>query len=47
MSNQQVLVIMADDQDLHLDSLSVMPNVKDLIIDKGVMYTKHFCTVAW
>jgi N-acetylglucosamine-6-sulfatase len=30
-----------------LDSLSVQPNVKSLIGDKGVTYEKHFCTVAW
>lgn len=30
-----------------LDSLSVQPSVKTLIADKGVLYQKHYCTVAW
>ena len=42
-----VIVIMADDQDMLLDSMSVMPNVKSQIGDKGVTYKKHYCTVAW
>lgn len=42
-----VIVIMSDDQDMLLDSLSVMPNVKSQIGNKGVTYKKHYCTVAW
>ena len=42
-----VIVIMADDQDLRLDSMSVMPNVRDKIAANGVFYEKHYCTVAW
>ena len=42
-----VIVIMADDQDLLLDSMSVMPHVKSQIADQGVTYNKHYCTVAW
>lgn len=38
---------MADDQDIHLNSMDVMPKAKSLIGDKGVTYSKHFCTVAW
>jgi arylsulfatase A-like enzyme len=37
---------MTDDQDLHLDSMSVMPQVKNLIGKEGVTYNKHYCTVA-
>lgn len=42
-----VLVIMTDDQDMLLDSLSVQPNVVNQIGRQGVTYNKHFCTVAW
>ena len=42
-----VLVIMTDDQDQLLDSMSVMPKVRSLIGDQGVTYDKHYCTVAW
>ena len=38
---------MTDDQDMLLDSLSVMPNVKRLIGEQGVTYEKHYCTIAW
>lgn len=44
---QNVLVVMTDDQDMLLDSLSVMPNIKRLIGDEGVTYEKHYCTIAW
>ena len=37
-SGHNVLVIMSDDQDLHLDSMSAMPNVKRLIGEQGVTY---------
>lgn len=30
-----------------LNSLSVQPNVKKLIGEQGVTYSKHYCTVAW
>ncbi|KAK3707268.1 hypothetical protein LTR37_012269 [Vermiconidia calcicola] len=42
-----VIVIMTDDQDQLLDSMSVMPNVRSLIGAEGVTYDKHYCTVAW
>ncbi len=45
--NPNVIVIMADDQDSLLDSLSVQPNVVNQIDKQGVTYNKHYCTVAW
>ncbi|KAK5173343.1 uncharacterized protein LTR77_002024 [Saxophila tyrrhenica] len=42
-----VLVVMTDDQDMLLDSMSVMPNVQKLLGEEGVTYSKHYCTVAW
>ncbi|KAE8446758.1 hypothetical protein EG329_011663 [Mollisiaceae sp. DMI_Dod_QoI] len=41
-----VLFIMSDDQDLHLNSMDYMPNVKSLIANHGTTYQKHFCTNA-
>ncbi|CAG8930847.1 unnamed protein product [Penicillium salamii] len=41
-----VVFILTDDQDLHMDSLSYMPNVKKHLIDQGTYYQKHYCTVA-
>lgn len=46
-SKPNVIVVMADDQDMLLDSLSVMPNVKKDIASQGVTYNNHYCTVAW
>lgn len=40
-----VVFILTDDQDLHMDSLSYMPNVKKHLIDQGTYYQKHYCTV--
>ena len=42
-----VVVVMSDDQDLLLNSMSAMPNVKRLIGEQGVTYDKHYCTIAW
>ncbi|KAJ5152395.1 hypothetical protein N7492_010690, partial [Penicillium capsulatum] len=41
-----VLFIMTDDQDLHMNSLDAMPNVKSLIGEHGTTYNSHYCTVA-
>jgi arylsulfatase A-like enzyme len=32
--------------DLLLDSLDYMPNVKELLTDKGAYYRRHYCTVS-
>lgn len=41
-----VIFFLADDQDLHLESLSYQPLVKTHLIDEGVIFRHHFCTVA-
>ena len=38
--------IITDDQDLHLDSLSYMPQLKKHITDQGTAFEKHYCTIA-
>lgn len=41
-----ILFILTDDQDLHMDSLSYMPNLKRHLIERGSTFTNHYCTVA-
>lgn len=41
-----ILFILTDDQDSHMSSVDHMPHVKADIINKGVTYERHFCTVA-
>lgn len=41
-----ILFILTDDQDVHMGSLSYMPYLKQHLIDQGLTFQKHFCTVA-
>jgi N-acetylglucosamine-6-sulfatase len=41
-----IVFIMSDDQDMHLDSLSYMPYLQKHISDQGTFFRRHFCTVA-
>jgi arylsulfatase A-like enzyme len=41
-----IIFILTDDQDLHMDSLSYMPHLKKHITDKGTTFQNHYCTVA-
>ena len=41
-----IVFILTDDQDLHMDSLSYMPFLKEHLIDRGLSFNRHFCTVA-
>lgn len=41
-----VVFILTDDQDVHLQSLEYMPLVKKHILDQGTLYRKHYCTTA-
>ncbi|KAJ7257648.1 arylsulfatase [Mycena rebaudengoi] len=41
-----IVFIITDDQDLLLDSLNYMPNVKELLTDKGAYYRRHYCTIS-
>lgn len=41
-----VVFILTDDQDVHLESLNYMPLVKKHLIDQGTLYNKHYCTTA-
>lgn len=41
-----IIFILTDDQDLHMNSLDYMPFLKEHLIDKGTLFKKHFCTTA-
>ncbi|KAF7344962.1 Arylsulfatase [Mycena venus] len=41
-----MFAVLTDDQDILMDSLNYMPNVKEHLTDKGVFYQRHYCTIA-
>ncbi|KAF4307599.1 Arylsulfatase [Botryosphaeria dothidea] len=41
-----ILFVLTDDQDLHMNSVDYMPLLQKHIIEKGTTFSKHFCTVA-
>lgn len=45
-SKPNIVFILTDDQDLHLQSLDYLPLIKKHLIDQGTLYKKHYCTTA-
>jgi hypothetical protein len=41
-----IVFVLTDDQDVHLDSLEYMPLLRKHLIEKGTHFTKHYCTIA-
>ncbi|KAF2683011.1 arylsulfatase-like protein [Lentithecium fluviatile CBS 122367] len=41
-----IIFILTDDQDLHLDSLNYLPYVQKHLLQQGTFYKRHFCTIA-
>jgi N-acetylglucosamine-6-sulfatase len=41
-----IVFILTDDQDLHMDSLDYMPLLRKYIINEGTFYKRHFCSTA-
>lgn len=41
-----IVLFLTDDQDVHLDSLAYQPWVRHHLIEKGLTFRRHFCTVA-
>ena len=41
-----IVVILTDDQDLHMDSVEYMPWLKEHVIDHGTFYKRHYCSTA-
>jgi arylsulfatase A-like enzyme len=45
-SRPNILFILTDDQDLHMNSLDYMPLVKKHLLDQGTLYKRHYTTTA-
>lgn len=41
-----IIFILTDDQDLHMNSLDYMPFVQKHLLDHGTLFRRHFCTTA-
>jgi hypothetical protein len=41
-----IVFILTDDQDLHLNSLDYTPLTKKHLLDRGTFYSRHYVTVA-
>jgi N-acetylglucosamine-6-sulfatase len=41
-----IVFILTDDQDLHMDSLDYMPLLQKYIINEGTFYKRHYCSTA-
>jgi hypothetical protein len=45
-SRPNIVFILTDDQDLHLNSLDYTPLTKKHLLDRGTFFKRHFCTIA-
>lgn len=45
-SKPNIVFILTDDQDLHMNSLAHMPHLKKHLLDEGTFFQRHYCTVA-
>lgn len=41
-----IVFILTDDQDLHLNSLDYVPLIQKHLLAEGTFYKRHFCTIA-
>ncbi|KAI1856113.1 hypothetical protein JX265_011828 [Neoarthrinium moseri] len=41
-----IIFVLTDDQDLHMQSLNYMHHVQRHLIDQGTSFSRHFCTTA-
>lgn len=41
-----ILFILTDDQDWHMESMQHMPFLQKYLINEGTVYSNHYCTVA-
>ncbi|KAI0403695.1 arylsulfatase-like protein [Xylaria palmicola] len=46
MGRPNIVFILTDDQDLHMQSLDYMPFVKSHLVKQGTSFQRHFCTTA-
>lgn len=45
-SQPNIVFVLTDDQDLHLDSLNYLPSIRKHLLEQGTFYKRHFCTIA-
>lgn len=45
-NSPNIVFILTDDQDLHLQSLDYLPLLKKHLADEGTTYKRHYCTTA-
>jgi arylsulfatase A-like enzyme len=45
-SRPNIVFILSDDQDVHLNSLDYMPHLKQHLLDQGTFFSRHYCTIA-
>ncbi|KAK4186296.1 alkaline-phosphatase-like protein [Podospora australis] len=45
-SKPNIVFVLTDDQDLHMNSLDYLPLIKKHLIDQGTLYKRHYCTTA-
>ncbi|KAH7313784.1 alkaline-phosphatase-like protein [Stachybotrys elegans] len=45
-SRPNIVFIMTDDQDVHMESLNHMPLTQQHLVSQGATFEKHYCTVA-
>lgn len=45
-SRPNIVFFLTDDQDVHLNSLAYQPFVQRHLVDQGLYFKRHFCTVA-
>ncbi len=41
-----IVFVLTDDQDLHMNSLDYVPLIKKHLINEGTLYKRHYCTTA-
>ncbi|CAK7216858.1 hypothetical protein SEUCBS140593_003005 [Sporothrix eucalyptigena] len=46
LSRPNIIMILTDDQDVHMHSLDYMPLLQKHLMHEGTTFTRHFCTIA-
>ena len=46
VSKPNFILIMTDDQDLHMNSIQYQPSVQKEFAEQGTFFNKHYCTIA-
>ena len=46
LKKPNIVFILTDDQDLHMNSLEYMPLLRNYITNEGTLYKRHYCSTA-